>query len=444
MAMTDDAISELTKLIKKARQQDLPFGLCLGKKPEDNFMVLSLKKSSDVLMRQAKQEGETSKVTHGMIAVQGKIMSATLEGKMLPGLAKNMKIFLNKIGIKMKVVILDADGSELDADGDEDLDTDAQDNGIAETQAGEDAQDPAQGAVDQGGNDADAAEDSTDLLPAKWAALSAALDPLVKTFAASNAPKAAAISKAWDGGLAAAQNGDFRTAFAVASKIRPVVTAASDADTAQPSPDAQKWARLEAPLGALFAQVMKLNPPEATRIRAVWMAATESATAGDHAKAVAIATRLKPMLDAAQAAGVSSQDQEIPKDVVPFHKSKLAWEAARGKMKEELGKLVKAIEAACADDEELQEVSQNAASLADYLLDFDTRLEKTLEDIIASPPGAGRDALKKQAIAIIESYRGALAEDFFKDVDDNNGFANVKVTATASASLAAISKVLAA
>lgn len=470
MAMSDDAISDLEKLIKKARQKDLPFGLCLGKKPEDNVMILSLKKSGDVLMRQAKQEGETGKVTYGMVSVQGKIMSLTLEGKELPGLAKNMKIFLNKINLKMKVVILDASGNELESDGDEDLDTlegGAEDNDTdtsaedvktsddAETNETEAAAPPTE---EPGDTDTKSTQDNTDPQAEKWAKVSAALDPRVKAFAASNDPKAPAIAKAWEGGVAAAQKGDYRMAMAVATKISPVVTAATaapqdantdtapetDAANTAPNPDAEKWARLEGPMDALFTEVMKLNPPDASRLRSVWMAATESAENNDFTKAVAIATRLKPMLDAAKTAGVSAQDQEIPKDVVPFHKSKLAWESARGKMKDELDKLVKAIQAACANDEELKDLSQNAAGLTEYLMQFDERLENALEDIIASPPGAQRDALKKQAVGIIDGYRGVLSADFFKDVDENNGFANVKVTATASASLAAISKVLAA
>lgn len=467
MAMPAEAIAELEKLVKKARQKDLPFGLCLGKKPEDNVMVLDLKKGPEVLMRSAKKDGETGKVTYGTVGVKGKIMSLTLEGKMLPGLAKNMKVFMSKIGIKMKVVILDETGAELDSDGDEDLDLDATDSDDIDVDLGEtteSAVEPEEQVIPEAPpapempseETAKAAEptETEDPQKAKWAKLQAAFDPKVKAFAASGHPKAAAIAKAWDGGVAAGEQGNYKIAFAVAEKIKPAVEAATQAETtatdAQPEaapaastdPNAAKWAKIHDPIEALYLEVMKLNPPDASKLRTIWMAATESAIGEDFTKAIAIATRIKPMLDAAKAAGVSEQDEVIPADIVPFQKSKMAWESARGKMRDEVGKLVDAIKAACAADDELKSVADSADDLHKQLESLDDRLDDALNTVINAPIGPQRVAAMQNALKAIENLQSNLQQPFFQDVDSNNGFKSVKVTETAVKSLTAISKII--
>ena len=444
MPMSDDAIDELTALLKKARQKDLPFGLCLGKKPEDNVMVLDLKKSSEVLMRTAKKDGETSKVTHGQVGVQGKIISMTLGGKMLPGLAKNMKMFLNKNKIKMKVVILDESGQELESDGDEDaVDQDTSDQDQAEaldtqTEAeNTDDADDAQIAADTG--------DEDDPLAAKWASVHDELDSAVARFAGSGHPKAAAIAKAWEGGLTAANSGNYKVALAVGAKIKPLVLEDSgDANTGETAddPNAARWAQLQGPIEKLFLEVMNLNPADAGKLRAVWAAAGEAARAGDFTKAIAIASKLKPMLDAAKAAGASAGEQAVPQDIVAFQKSKLAWSSARDKMQGELGQLITAIKDACGDSEELKPVVSKADGLNKQLDGLNTVLDDALDAVINAPVGPQRVSAMQTALKVVGDLQAKLKEPFFQDVDSKNGFTSVKVTETASKSLGAIAKII--
>ncbi|MEP4196409.1 MAG: hypothetical protein ABJL99_12325 [Aliishimia sp.] len=470
MAMQDQDIAELEKLVKKARQKPLPFGLCLGKKPEDNVMFLDLKKSPEVMMRKAKAEGETSKVTFGHCDVQGKIMTLSLDGKLLPGMAKNMKKFLSGIKLKMKVVIADPDGNVLEDDGepeeeglenenDDNNEDDAiDDNTVADSENIE-AEDNTSDTVEE--QVAETENDTQDVDPAaeQWGKISGALTPLVQRFAAGQDPRAAAIAKAWDGAEAAAGNGDFKSAMAVAGKLRPILTAPAaaaepantsentDADTATQDtkdPNAAKWQQIEAAITALYTKAMGNNPPNRSKLEAAWGMAVECAEMGDFTKALTIATRLKPQLDTAAAATTSGQDGEIPKDVVPFQKSRILWQSSRKKMFEEVGKLEKAIVDACAGDEELASVAQAASSLTDRLSGFDEKLEDILEQITVTPEGAERSKLKQDAVGAIETYQAALQDPFFQDVDKKNGFVEVKVAATATASLSSIAKVLAA
>ena len=445
MAMTEQALDDLKTLLRKARQKDLPFGLCLGKKPEENIMVLDLKKSSEVLMRTAKAEGETSKLTHGMVGVQGKIMSLTLSGKMLPGLAKNMKVFLTKSKLKMKVVILDPDGHELESEGDEDED----DIDAAEMSAPVLDDTDADDAGQSGDETPEPQDVEDDPMAAAWSKVMAALGPRVDAFTAGSDPKAAAISKLWASGVDAAANGNYKLAIGVAEKIKPVVLAASQAgDTGQTGnhpeadPNEAKWGKVKGPIEALLLDVLKNNPPDATKLRAIWAAADEAAGSSDFAKALAIATRLKPLLDAAKSSGTSDQAQSIPKDVVAFQQSKLAWNTARGKMEQEINKLIGAIQTTCGDDDALQPIAAKASMLHEQFETLNDGLEDALDTVINAPMGPQRVDAIKHAIQAVREIESNLELPFFKDVDANNGFTSVKVTETATKSLTAIAKIL--
>lgn len=438
MAMTDEALADLDKMLAKARQKPLPYGLCLGKKPEDNVLYLDLKKTPEVMMRKAKADGETGKVTYGEAEVKGKILTLTIMGKMLPGLAKNMKAFMSKQGMKMKVIIADPDGNELESDADEDVGDQivADDTGQVEEN---EAQDTGEG------------QTTDDPMMGQWAKVSTALGPFVERFVAAGSDKATPVSAAWAKAAEAAEKGDYKSALAVAAKIKPLVTAAPspqaptpDDNAPQDDPNKTKWDAVQGPLETLYTSAMAKNPENRTKLEAAWAMAQEKAAAGDYAAALTIVGKLKPLLDAAASAQQSGQEAEIPADVVPFQKSRVLWVSSRKKMFEEMKKLENAIVAACQGDPELEPIIAEVSDLSGRLSVFDDALQDRLDEITNTPAGPAREALKKQALATLKDYAAALNEPFFKDVDTDNGFVNVSVAATARASLASIAKVLAA
>ncbi|WP_299044453.1 hypothetical protein [uncultured Tateyamaria sp.] len=430
--MSDQDLAELDKMIAKARQKPLAYGLCLGKKPEDNVLYLDLKKAPEVMMRKAKADGETGKVTCGEAEVKGKILTLTVMGKTLPGLAKNMKAFMSKQGMKMKIIIADPDGNVLESDGDEDLGDEV---GVGEAA-------PADEIAEQ-----DAAEEpvADDPMAGQWAKVSAALTPLVDRFVAAGSDKAAPVSAAWQKAHDAAAKGDYKSALAAAAKIKPLVTAAPAQQASTPDdPNKAKWDAVQGPLEGLYTSAMDKNPENRTKLQAAWAMALEKAEAGDYTTALTIAGKLKPLLDAAASAEQSGQEAEIPADVVPFQKSRVLWIDSRKKMFEEMKKLENAIIATCKGDPELEPIAAEASDLTGRLTVFDETLQDMLDQITNTPSGPNREGLKKQALGTLKSYAAALNEPFFKDVDGNNGFVNVSVASTARASLASIAKVLAA
>ncbi len=458
MLMTDDALDTLKKLLPKARQKPLDFGLCMGKKPENNILIVDLVKPSATLMRQAKKAGETAKLTRGTCEISGKVMTLTCEEDIPPGLTKSMKKFMTEIGMTMRVTLLDANGTVVDAEDD------------ADDQPPEAAPSPAAPpAPDTAEASAAPAEDDTDPQAQKWRQVEAALGAHVERFSESGDPRAATVAKAWQGAADAAGRGEYKAAMGVAAKLKPILTAAAaptappaspppsaPTETAEPTPAAPappseatdpaaaNWAKVQTALEALYTKAMGNNPANRSQLTAAWAMATEKAETGDFKTALAIAAKLKPALETAAAAAKAGTEDEIPKDVVAFQKSRVIWANTRSMMLSEMKKLEGAIVAACGSDPELAEVAGDANKLTRRLDVFDTRLETILDRMTETPEGDDRTKLKREAAEAIAAYQTALQDDFFKDVDANNGFANVAIAGVAVKSLDSIAKVLAA
>ncbi|WP_375175973.1 hypothetical protein [Pseudooceanicola sp.] len=446
MPMQEEDIDQLKALFPKARQRPVNFGLSLGKKPDGTVMILDLKKPPETLMRNAKKAGETPKVTCGTCEIAGKEMTLTCQADIPPGIAKTMKKFFTSIGAKFKVIVLDANGGTVETEGDEE---DEQDQADAKGNDTDDQQD----ASNDNGNDAE------DPLAGRWTQVEGALTPVFQKFAAADQTKGPAVAKAWQGAQAAAEKGDYKGALAVAAKLKQVVDAGSpdqkqaqsapaeepaQENPAAENPDAKKWGAVADGLAKLYMKAMANNPANRSQLEAAYAMAVEKADQGDFTAALTIAKRITPLLQAAATAESTGTEQEIPKDVVPFQKSRVLWQGTRQKMFAELKKLQDAIRSTVGNDPDLAEVVAEVGGLTDRLSDFDGRLEDVLDQITNAPPGPEREALKKEALAIVKSYQAALQQDFFSEVDTDNGFVNVAVASSATKSLDSIAKVLAA
>lgn len=444
MPMEPEDIEEMKGLIAVARKRPLSFGLCLGKSPEGTVFTLHRLKEGEVLARAAKKQGETAKVTHGTAEVKGKVLTLTCASDIIAGMSKNLKRFLKANDMGLKVVALDPTGAVGDDDGEPE---EPEDGAAAPAARGPAPAAPAETDQSQG---ADAAS---------WNKIAPAMAALVARAVASGAEKAAQIDTAWKAAEAAAAKGRHADALAVAARIRPLlanagpgapaptggnpaVQAATAEGATGESPDARRWAAIEPALMTLYEKAMGLNPQNRTQLSGAWAVAVEKAGAGDHAGALQIVARLKPMLDAVVSAGASGTEQEVPKDVVPFQKSRVLWRATKSTMMKEMARLESAIVAACAGDAELAPVAAEASALSRRLDVFDARLEEVLDQITNTPEGPARTALKQQAKIALKDYRDALASDFFQDVDNENGFESVAVAASARKALDAIATVL--
>lgn len=138
----------------------------------------------------------------------------------------------------------------------------------------------------------------------------------------------------------------------------------------------------------------------------------------------------------------SDAQKEIPFNTVSLNKARLLWNRARQQLLKEMKTLADTIVSECEDDEDLSEVAEEATELTSRVSRFDDQLEKVLEQMVETPDGKEREGMKKKVAGLIDSYTTVLEEDFFQDVDNHNGFAQVSVASTATAALTAVRKTL--
>ncbi|WP_083099002.1 hypothetical protein [Pseudophaeobacter leonis] len=104
---------ELKKFIQLAKKGPLPFGFCPGKKDPDHVLAIHRSKKPAQLGKLAKAEGSGGKFAYGTFVVEAKVAVLTCE-QALPGLAKKLKKYLKTQKIPLNVVVLDAQGQELE------------------------------------------------------------------------------------------------------------------------------------------------------------------------------------------------------------------------------------------------------------------------------------------------------------------------------------------
>jgi hypothetical protein len=214
--------------------------------------------------------------------------------------------------------------------------------------------------------------------------------------------------------------------------------------TAEPTDASRKWDAVVAKLEPVVLATIKAGKGDVDAIKRKFFSMQDQADAGQHVAALAAAPVLAEMIRTAQSATQTQAEAAIPADVVPFVKSRLAWINTRSQLRAEMGKLKSAMDTTLSGIEGMEEALSETNKLFTYLDALDNRLENTLEDLVKTPDGPERQALKAKARDIIDEYSDELDGEFFRDVDGDNGFAPVKVRAPAVAALQQVSNALAA
>lgn len=221
-------VAEIKSSVAVSRKRDLNFALCYGKKPEDMVLVFHRQKNPEVLMRQAKKDGETNKVAYGTIRTKGKVMSMTLEDEAPPGLILQGKRYFSSIGLNMKLKLLAQDGTVLEAD--EDISAEDEIDEIAaqpEENAPKETQEP----------------EVEDPNAKKWLAARGKVGPSIKEALTTNHPQGAKIKELWAVAVKRADDQDFTAALTILSKLVPLLkaggTTASSEDKGTDGPSAQ-------------------------------------------------------------------------------------------------------------------------------------------------------------------------------------------------------------
>ena len=276
MDRTEEEADELKSMLAVARKREINFAVCLGQNHDTTVFAMHRRKSPDVLRRQVKKDGETTKIATGRVRLKAKTLTLTCIEPPPPGAARQLRFYFRDFGLPFKIDILEDSGTRLESDGEDD---------------GKDAKEILQRATPK-----------PDKKAAKWVSIMPAFDEAVAKAVATNAPKAGAIRAAWEGAKTAAAEGKYKTALAVAKKIKPLITAKPVTTPVTAKPDANRagWAKVEARLQQRLKQALAASPAKADKWTAAMEMARQKAAEGDYKTAALIAKKLSGALDQAE------------------------------------------------------------------------------------------------------------------------------------------------
>ncbi len=428
MATDKERAAEIQKSLKLARKQDLNFGFCLGKKPEDSVLITHRTKGAAMLGKQAKREGETAKMVFGTMACKSTVLTLNCFEDPPSGIARKMKAFLSSAGIAMKIKLLDADGNLLE------------DDGSAEDGADADHVAPA---ADE--------ETADDPLAAKWQAVEAKLAPAVAQVVDGGANGADKLGAAWNMALDRAGSGDYAAALKVAAKLAPALktVAAQPADSAAPaeiSPQAAKLLKTLMPAAKTFLAQAPDQRDAVTEL-------LQTIRQGDDAAATGAARELATLIKSGGPTQDAPQAQQEPKSggqdiggisVMKLGKARLEWIDLRRGSATQVAALQKTIRSYYADTPGTGDMVASAFGKVDTAIN---KLNATLEDQLDDLLNAGTDEDRRKHAATVSKTVGAFkslcdSDPILSAIDGNEFDASTRVIGPIKAKLDEIGRAL--
>lgn len=263
MPLDATKLDELKANIAFARKRPMAFGLCIGKSPETTVLLGHKTKDPETVGRQAKKEGETSKIAFGLMTVEGKNLNLACQGDVISGLARKAKEMLKAAGVKMKVRILDAEGNVLEELGDpedEEEDGDTTAAGLAANLASDPAAAP------------------PDPQKAKWADTRPKVEDALARVAAAGKTDLTQPKATWAGALAKAAAENFAGALQDAANTVKQIGAAVAAGRVVED-DRTRWLAAAASFQPDIDAMAGSGTPEAKKLSAFWSFAQSKANA---------------------------------------------------------------------------------------------------------------------------------------------------------------------
>src|SRR5262245_24656445 len=131
--------------------------------------------------------------------------------------------------------------------------------------------------------------------------------------------------------------------------------------------------------------------------------------------------------------------QQTKGSKVLFTQSRLAWEAARKKVQQDLNVLQQEMLKSFAGDEQQNDAVAAAKKIADRLGEFNEDLIDILDEALNATEDQQRDALHKEAKELVQEYVSAVGSDPLIQLLDNNPFTPVTIHQTLTTTLKLLS-----
>lgn len=190
-------------------------------------------------------------------------------------------------------------------------------------------------------------------------------------------------------------------------------------------------------------EVLKSNPADGTKLRAVFEFATGKASEYKFQDALVALERLEPAL--ARAKDGPKDTDTIAEGTVDLvrqslQKSGTAWGKTRKAIEAELETLRTAILQACQDEYDFREIAQNSQLMFSMLDELDESLIEELKEAAQADSVEVQSQHRQNALQIIERYMDFVAKDPFINAVDSNPFKTVKVKKTLDVTLVALKR----
>lgn len=322
MPLDGTAAKEIKQQMAIARKRELAFGLCFGKKIEDFVLLLHKTKAAKVLGKQAKTDGETPQFTFGQLKLDGKELSLTVEGKILPGMARKIKKIFMIVGLKYSIIVLEPGGTVVEAEQDEDAESPPSADAVhGDTPPLQSTETPQQQSAEAEPSAAgpDQPQGQPVSAASTWEATAVKVEgnlAKLRDIAGIDLSRAEAVWKALQGKAA---SGAYAAALGHISKISAEMKAAAQEAASLAKRQSlleAKWQQAAAKLEPLISEVLTAKTAHSDKIQAVWtqINARVSASPPDYEGALkAVAPLAQAISKARQAAAAASQEDQAQK-----------------------------------------------------------------------------------------------------------------------------------
>jgi hypothetical protein len=249
---------------------------------------------------------------------------------------------------------------------------------------------------------------------------------------------------------------------AAAESAEPALAAAAPETTEDAAPPPAPAAPPGGDAAALTAQLTGLvrrmmaaaaaNPTGADPMKAAAVAAQNAIKSGDLATAATQIATLESLLGQAPAAGAGAAAPAAPAAPPPpgkmgspvFAKARVTWVATRKKVESEIDKLHKEMMSVYAGHGVAADLDKMFMSKVEPIMgQLDESLAEKLDEVSSNSDPATHAKLVDEAKKIIAGYESYLASEPLIASLDKNPFVPLSIQATLTASLAALSKVVA-
>ena len=351
---------ELKKLIKLGKKKTLSFAFCPGKK-NDHTMLIDRRKKPEVIAKIAKKEGEGSKVAFGTFEVKAKTMELTCE-KVVPALAKVLKKYLKSQKVQINILVLDADGNELESDI-EDLpddptmdEDDADEGGDAGIEAGDETGPAEQAEDDVQPAEAPQEEEAVAAAGPTATELASRLKAVQPAVASAPGAVAGKLKKAVAQAVALIKSGDLAAADRTVAALEkaaarlgagheegaasaPASAAEAQEQTARaPNDDATETRRLVARAGALKGVIADLPEPAGGKLTTALTSAAKRLKAGDLAGAGDLLGRIEAAVNKIRTTPPADATPEAA--AAPHDPQQVKWQMAEARLQPAIDRLI--------------------------------------------------------------------------------------------------------